>query len=241
MRTICSSCRRRGISSILGTIIFVGIMFTAVIPMFLVMRQADTLHELRKHDLELMDDETSREYLRVSVFSAEDSPEGQPRMVIEVENRGDSVTKLVRIWINDEKEERNYLLNTNDIYAEYFDVATDPKNYSITVSTDKGNLFASVNALSYDGFTWIQETTLWIYVTISSPGVIFHIEVDGISPIVYHEEAMVQKIGGSVFQPFKVDVPGTYNVKIKRGSQIIHNEEVTITFPDGPSVVWVDA
>ena len=132
-------------------------------------------------------------------------------------------------------------MNTNDIYAEYFDVATDPKNYSITVSTDKGNLFASVNALSYDGFTWIQETTLWIYVTISSPGVIFHIEVDGISPIVYHEEAMVQKIGGSVFQPFKVDVPGTYNVKIKRGSQIIHNEEVTITFPDGPSVVWVDA
>jgi len=38
-------------------IIFVGIMFTAVIPMMLVMRQADTLHEMRKHQLEIVDEE----------------------------------------------------------------------------------------------------------------------------------------------------------------------------------------
>ena len=37
--------KRRGVASILGTIIFIGIMFTAIIPMYLVMKQADTLYE----------------------------------------------------------------------------------------------------------------------------------------------------------------------------------------------------
>ena len=37
--------RRRGTASILGTIIFIGILFSSVIPMYLVMRQADTIYE----------------------------------------------------------------------------------------------------------------------------------------------------------------------------------------------------
>ena len=38
-------------------------MFTAVIPMMLVMRQADTLHEMRKHELENLDQERAMESL----------------------------------------------------------------------------------------------------------------------------------------------------------------------------------
>jgi hypothetical protein len=47
----------RGTSTILGTLIFVGILFTAVIPMMLVMKQADTYYEGEVLDVKRLDEE----------------------------------------------------------------------------------------------------------------------------------------------------------------------------------------
>ena len=44
--------KRKGVSTILGTLIFIGILFTSVIPMLLVMKQADTIYTKKIHDLE---------------------------------------------------------------------------------------------------------------------------------------------------------------------------------------------
>jgi len=45
MRFMSTTFRRKAISTILGTLIFISILFTAVIPMFLTMNQADVMLE----------------------------------------------------------------------------------------------------------------------------------------------------------------------------------------------------
>ncbi len=97
---ITDTSYRRGISSILGTIIFVGIMFTAVIPMILVMRQAETIHAMRKHELEIMDEERTSENIIFYVLPLNDPP----RLSFIIENRGESLTTIERIWLNNESE-----------------------------------------------------------------------------------------------------------------------------------------
>ena len=49
-----SNKRRKGVASIFGTIIFIGILFTTVIPMMLVMKQADTIFEQKTHEMEVL-------------------------------------------------------------------------------------------------------------------------------------------------------------------------------------------
>ena len=227
---------RRGTSTVLGTIIFIGIMFTAVIPMILVMKQADTLHEIRKHELEIIDEEKEREYLRVEISPVQDSL----NMTLEVENKGDLVTKIIRIWINEEDEYRNCLLNPNEGYIEMLNVSMEPDSYSVIVVTEKGNVFVSDNALIHDGGgVWVQDEIYAIYVLIASKGVIFHIDVTG--PNDFNESAIVQKRGrgGTAFKAFIVPGPGTYNVKITSGGKIIYDESVELTEEDKSE--WVDA
>ena len=51
MSTISTSYSK-GTSTILGTLIFVGIIFTSFIPMMLVMKQADTIYDMNKYEME---------------------------------------------------------------------------------------------------------------------------------------------------------------------------------------------
>lgn len=97
--------------------------------------------------------------------------------------------------------------------------------------------------LVYQDGHWVVEN-LFINIMISSPGVVFKIYVtlpDG-EP---HPEspALVWKIGGTAFKSFDVTSPGagTYNVKVKKGSKFIHDENATLNWPDGPPAIWVYA
>ncbi len=60
--------KNKGVSTILGTLIFIGIIFTSVVPMMLVMKQADTIYEKKKHEMDVIDDESVREELTVYTF-----------------------------------------------------------------------------------------------------------------------------------------------------------------------------
>ena len=57
MHTRHTMCRKKrlGISSILGTIIFVGILFSVYVPMTLVMKQADNIYERKIHEAKIGD------------------------------------------------------------------------------------------------------------------------------------------------------------------------------------------
>jgi hypothetical protein len=90
--------RRRGVSTILGTIIFIGIMFTSIIPMMLVMKQADTIYTQKVHEMEIRDEEGVKEDVNVYVYPYQDGTE----LGVKVENIGNVPITVVRAWLNDE-------------------------------------------------------------------------------------------------------------------------------------------
>lgn len=232
---------RKGTSTILGTIVFVGILFTSVVPMFLVIRQADTMLEKRKFELGRLDEEGRREDIYLYVSPSQDPPE----LNVKVENKGESAAKIVRLWINDDPVPLDYTVQPmsgqNDLGA-YPVAPVEGSSYFVTVTTDTGNSVAFDTPL-----TWVDEFTGWetdvfsVNVLVSSlPGQEFKIVVTGptSSPEPDVFEGMTEK-----FDPkfFIVNVEGTYLVEILRGSKTIYVEEAIITWPDGSPVVWVFA
>jgi len=134
---------RRGTSTIMGTLIFVGIMFTAVIPMMLVMRQADTLHEMRKHELGILDQERAMETLCLYVC-----PEGSssPNMKVTIVNNGEVLVHLVNLWINDGSTSKNIVISSLSEEELNIELPLEVgEDYDIRVTTDRGNVFPSEN------------------------------------------------------------------------------------------------
>ena len=147
MHTIGSSCRRRGMSSIFGTIIFIGIMFSAVIPMFLVMRQADTLYEKEKFEVGRLDEERDMENI---YFYLLPTIEEEPIITLKISNRCEIVVKIVHVWINGEHKDVDLLISpTSNGELELRELidpgCPDTVSFSIMVVTDKGNLFLPIS------------------------------------------------------------------------------------------------
>ncbi len=182
MHFIDSSCRR-GTSTILGTLIFIGIMFTAVIPMFLVMNQADTFYEKSKFEVGRFDEERVSEdvYFYVSPsFEGDD-----PSLTLYVNNRGEYAVKIMRVWINDTLEDVNCIIPpiSNIDLGPFTDLkvpdTSKPTSYQIMVVTDRGNIISSISGNpiydSTDGWTMNYFT---IYIMMSKPTNSLHILVE---------------------------------------------------------------
>ena len=223
---------RRGTSTILGTLIFIGIMFTAVIPMFLVIRQADMLFEKRKFELGILDEEKRNEDLYIYV-----SPTSilTKELKVEVQNRGVLSVKVVSLWVNDDYTPLDYTVQPMSGKMHlYTTKVVDPQvdeSYFIMVTTDRGNMIAFDTPITWTPEGW-KSDIYSINVLISYlPGTEFKIRVTG------HEDVLTEK-----FDPkyIIVENTGTYTVTILRGSKTLYTEDVTISWPDSP-VVWVFA
>lgn len=234
MSTTGISCHR-GTSTILGTLIFVGIIFSAVIPMMLVVKQADTLHEMRKHELGILDQERGDEALYVYVQTV-DTAEDPRTLIIKVQNKGALSVNIVRLWINDESIPIEYNIQPMSGIEEIFSypVPEEDGSYYIVVTTNRGNSVAFDTYLNWDfDLGWDSDVKLVNVLINSLPGNIFKIEVTGPS---YDEEALTLK-----YEPKFFDVvnEGQYTVKIYRGTKEIYSEQATITLSE--PVYWVFA
>jgi len=229
------------VSTILGTLIFIGILFTSVIPMMLVMKQADTIYEQRKLEGSRLDEEKAREDMNVYVYPTGGGADDN--LTLLVESRCEMSVEVVRIWINNTIHNTSKVVSSmSELELGSFDVA--PKNgssFEFRVTTARGNVFeAEAGAITHDVFGWVVENKM-INVLVSAPGVVFKVYVTG--PNNYSDYAQVWKIGGSAFKSFDITLSGNgiYNVVVKKGSQTIHDEDVEMEWPDGPSVLWVYA
>ena len=241
MRTTGIMCRRRGVSTILGTMIFIGILFTAVIPMMLVMKQADTIYEQRKLEAARFDEDRAREDIDVYVYPTGGGADDN--LTVQVESRCEMSVEVVRVWINDAIHPLFKVVSSmNELELGSFDVAPSAgSSFEFRVTTARGNTFeAETGVITHDGFGWVVENKM-INVLVSAPGVVFKIYVTG--PNDYNEYAMVWKIGGSAFKSFDITLNGNgvYNVVVKRGSRTLLDEDVEMEWPSGPSVLWVYA
>ena len=176
----------RGTSTILGTMIFVGIMFTAVIPMLLVMNQANTLYEMRKVEVGRLDEEHAMEsvffHLETSIEPDPETGIDEPIITLEFYNRCEIAVKIVHIWINGELREVDYLIpptgHDSWVLEDFVDPETPvPESFSVMAVTDKGNIFLPPSGnpeYSYDfdlGIgSWDHEVyTIYIMMTDTRP------------------------------------------------------------------------
>jgi len=238
-------------SSILGTLIFVGILFTAVIPMYLVMNQADIILEQEKHEIACLDEEKEREDMSFYVY-----PDTSDALVVVVQNNSPMGAKVVRVWINDDPKPASTVLGPMEGGVEIgpYDVALDiGATYHLRITTERGNVYeCGSGEIEYSADGWVIETKM-INVVVSSSGVVFKIylylwEDPGTGfDWIQKDWGQVWKIGGSAFKPFDITTygengNGEYRIVVKRGSNIIHDEDgLIMEWPDGPSVLWVYA
>jgi archaellum component FlaF (FlaF/FlaG flagellin family) len=159
------SRRRRGVSTILGTIIFIGIMFTSVIPMMLVMKQADTMYTQKVHEMEARDDERSGEIITINAYPVNNNSD---QLKVEVENIGVVSVKIIRVWINDQSYSENAVIKTGDTtdIGPYAVTLENDTSYSIKVITERGNSFASACGVLYytDGYWFTPSIGIHVLV-----------------------------------------------------------------------------
>ena len=244
---------RRGVSTIMGTLIFIGILFTSVIPMMLVMKQADTIYTQKIHEIEIRDDERERENLIVYTY-----PDIK-KITVKIKNSGNVPVKIVRVWLNDQCNVTDELIPTNfeKVLGPFVvsGVEEEGDTVEVKVTTERGNVFFCVlNTLYYTGEGW-STTSLGICVIIHNPqGDEFQIKLWNVTrdpvpqwDVFYqsHCKEWVDVVATTpVFEPsseYKIDVYERKGSNWKRlpGSPI----PTPIDYPNGPPfiLVWLDA
>ena len=251
MMTMWSRLRRwrAAVSTVLGTLIFVGVLMTAVIPLYVYVNQVNNLYDATVVAMDRFDQERDMENLEVYAYPYTADYDNQVKVFIK--NRCSLEVRIVRIWINDDYTS----ITVNATISPMEDYTFGPFNttlptegsqdYYIKATTRRGNVFSALtNPLTYTagaGGGWSGSTALSFNIVIE--GHFFYryrILVTG-TDFTYDNQVRLG-LGGSVM--LKVDVPdlGTYHVTITRewwGHATLIDQDYTITV-DEPSI-WVYA
>ncbi len=224
---------RKGISSILGTLVFIAILFSAVMPMFLMMRQADVYYEQAKLDASRLDEEKELEDLQIYVApSSED-------YTLTVVNNGEVPVTIIRVWEN----AKNNSVSTTILSQEETELdpivfshePTENETFEISLTTERGNTFLNENGImTYGDGQWMLEK---FYIYIHAGGLFMRVLVTNeFDNITYFDEWDTIGVG------YQVEVPsdGTYHVVIEKKFLIwtttVYDDFVTIDWPPDTSV-----
>ena len=247
MNMLNRSQRRRGISSVIGMIIFISILFTAVIPMYINMNQADTVYAQREAEVRRLDDQRSREDLLVYTY-----PTGidHPReLTVELFNKGAEDISIVRIWFNE-----NYisvaktLKPFESMILGSFDAnPTDPGTTDVSCTTNRGNIFTNEGgSLNFKGGFWdIDALLVNVLVSYNQNAIIdytLYMKSPATGDWIQIETAKIQHKGGESIKPFDVTTygsPNTFRCLVTKGSTIILDGTIDMSWPSGSNVVWI--
>ena len=241
--------KQRGVSTILGTIIFIGIMFTSIIPMMLVMKQADTVYTRKILEVERLDDERGRENIEVYAFPI---GETSSNLNVTVKNRCELVVTIVRIWINESYYEVNSNIPTMNtkVIGSYDMSPSNGSEYYIKAVSERGNVYECESGIIYYGDTGWEYEYLGINILIESQKKIkkFRVVIElSNSTVIYDETNIKPPKSGSVLKTYDVTGygPVEYHVEIYKAKKkdwiLLSEKDVEITWPSGPPVVWVYA
>lgn len=251
-RIMC--CRKsKGVSTILGTLIFIGILFTSVIPMMLVMKQADTIYTKKVHEMEARDDEGAREKVTASAYP---NTSNSSQIMAKVENKGNVPVKIIRVWTNDEYHSQNELIpsNSKKVLGPFTVSVENNSSLVAKVVTERGNVFHSISgSLYYSDGSWFTASLGICVVIYNAEGGMFLIKlINCTEPEPYWEKIIYEshcQEWEDVVASTGVDDPGSYQIVVKEkkgnkwkdlaGTPV----DVTISWPDGPPfiMVWISS
>ena len=162
---------RRGLSTVLGMLIFIGVLFTCVIPLFLYVNEVNSVYDQTVHEMSNFDLERTQERCDAFAYPLSSTSD---YLNVYIKNKCALDVKIERVWVN-------------NIYYE-FDNATAPAmdqcniinlNVSqqkiietqllIKVISTRGRSYSSItNPLIWNGTSWVGGTRYNINVVIES-------------------------------------------------------------------------
>lgn len=236
--------RRRGASTILGVLIFIGILFTAVIPLQLVMNQADMFYDRKLKEAEVFDEERVAEDMRVVVYP---NSLNSSQLIIQIQNQGNVPVKIVRAWFNDVYISDDTVILSMD-KADIGPFAISPENgtyYHIFVTTERGNTFRSITgSIFYADDTWYTPSlSITVYILNDQGQYKIWVKNGTQQQVGYWESGGI--IHDDILQTFEVEESGFYTIVMKKKYSGDYREllaspvTVEITWPDGPPLVYV--
>ncbi len=235
---------RRAISTILGTLIFVSILFTAIVPMFLVMNQADVMLEQSKIGAGQLDETRLGEFLLVFAFPSQMDSQN---LTLKIDNTGEYGARVIRVWIGNVYYDTDVSLTIGEsqLLGPFNVEPTNGASYQILAVTERGNRFPStVGSLQFENGQWITPT-LGIYVSI--------LNVMGKFRILYtnatHTDVLSYETHGidvgDVTHIISVNNPDTYyvNIEVRQGGEWVELPGSPVTavlqWPNGSPIINV--
>ncbi len=242
--------KRRGVASVLGTLIFIGILFSAIIPMQLVMQQVDNIKEQKIHDSDNNDLLRKNEVLEVYPIPHL----AQDLLNVSIINLSAYPVNIVRIWVNDTV----YPIDSTANPLETITIGDIPLipveggEYEVRVTTDRGNVFIShIGAISYMGGEWISETFGFRLIFPSRPGKAVRgndwlnevrVSISEGGEYVYSNYTMYWAISASEGF-FELDASGDYDIKVyiwcrnPNRWDLVYDLHHSISYPDGDPII----
>ncbi|MBC8273464.1 MAG: hypothetical protein H8E40_00625 [Chloroflexi bacterium] len=245
-------------STILGTIIFIGILFSSVIPMMLVMKQADVILEQEKLEIVRRDDEGDRESLEL--YPIPDL--AATHVNVTILNTCETSIDIVRVWINDTLTDVTVTVNalSHEQIGPFPIQVVDGSSFDVRVTTGRGNVYtAETGILHYQGGEWVTETLGIRLILPSRPGKGARTNlwlnelkvtiIDEDDDVLYSNYSMYWAISASE-NFFELESAGAYNVTIyiwcKAGGEYpgqhwekIYDDVHSIMWPMGEAIVEI--
>jgi len=236
---------KSAMSTVLGMLIFIGVLFTCVMPFFLYINQVNSIYDQTVVEMKRQDQDRTLENVEVYAYPLNETG-NQIRLYIK--NQCPLTVEIVRIWINNQFYSYNV-----QIPGMSWNI-TDPLNitlpesnssfYYVKITTARGNCFSSrTNPLSYTaGSGWSGGGELSINIVISRDyrgSVTYHIRVTKVSDgsIIFDDDVTLVGTTPSYFKKIGIEVPNVYNVEITKDGALFKQEQVEVDWQN--PTVWI--
>lgn len=223
---------RKGIGTTLGIIFFFAILFSAIVPLQLYVKEHKHLLIRTENEMEIEDNYKELENLYVLGYPNNSTSN---EIQVRVRNKGPIPTFIQRVWIRDCSAFVGVGIDPSEeiVLGPLTIILEENTNYGIKVSTNRGNLFSSEtgNLLYLEG-VW-NTPTLGVSVQIANEKGKYWVQVSNSTWNSVPYETLGQD-QDDVLVFIDVKTSGYYNVVCKK------NSETGPHLPGSPMVVEID-
>ena len=236
---------KRGISTVLGVLLMVGVLFTTIIPLFMYVNSVDNYYDTTVVNMGISDQERSMEDLTFYAFGRDESHD----LYLLLINDGSISVNITHIWVMSMDLQRTNVFTSQNVSAALnghdlplqlnpSDTATienltltiiqdDPDHpeldvFNIEVTTARGNVFPSINnPLQYQGGIWGTGMNWpWLEIIVRSDegqdDFIIEVVADTYD---YNDTISSYHVLGDYFTIIPVLKTGVYNVTVTKVTQ----------------------
>jgi len=223
--------KKRGVATMLGVLIMVGVLITSILPMFMYVNEVNNYYDRTVVNMKIADDERSMENLEVHAYG-----HNSTSIDIFIVNRSPLKANITRFWVIRTDLQYTWIFDSTNLPPlpvqlgasaqttfeglDLTDILNNNtlKSFNIEATTERGNRFSSLtNPLTYSDGQW-QTGTLEFNVQVlvlSTQGQDrYLIEVNGLYNTTHYDWVDSAMVQGQFLTVFNVPEAGTYNVTV---------------------------